>query len=327
MEASDVSWRVVAGRRSRLPPSGRRFRAFLSCGSAPPPTWAQSASYIRRSKWSDGVDAAVASPDTPTLNRLRRAPRDAVIADETPTLEKWRRPSSDFSLSTASRPVDGLRRCRRRGRSNLVWLGVCGHFDQSKFRANPGIPESPTRAWQTLGLLVSPLLIGFFLLVPGQSRTVLAWELIVSAVLLGAGQVAIDRRSVRSEKDTPLPLVGRLAGFVGAIAPALVSYACLTVAGATLLAQGGSGFYWLVPSVLLAFFFGLINPGRCLWVSRSSRSTYFHYSPATCPNRTSSAQYCPATGRRGQVTLLPRLLRLSRGGLCDGFGPSRAKRA
>jgi hypothetical protein len=54
------------------------------------------------------------------------------------------------------------------------------------------------------------LLIGFFLLVPGQSKTVLAWDLIVSAVLLGAGQVAIDRRSVRSEEDTPLPLVGRL---------------------------------------------------------------------------------------------------------------------
>jgi hypothetical protein len=152
MEASDVSWRVVAGRRSRLPPSGRRFRAFLSCGSAPPPTWAQSASYIRRSKWSDGVDAAVASPDTPTLNRLRRAPRDAVIADETPTLEKWRRPSSDFSLSTASRPVDGLRRCRRRGRSNLVWLGVRGHFDQSKFRSNPRIPESPDPCLANTGL-------------------------------------------------------------------------------------------------------------------------------------------------------------------------------
>lgn len=182
--------------------------------------------------------------------------------------------------------------------SGLVFVATSINLNLGRILAYPSLP---TRAWQTLGLLVSPLLIGFFLLVPGQSRTVLAWELIVSAVLLGAGQVAIDRRSVRSEKDTPLPLVGRLAGFVGAIAPALVSYACLTVAGATLLAQGGSGFYWLVPSVLLAFFFGLINPGRCLWVSRSSRSTYFHYSPATCPNRTSSAQYCPAPGRRGRL--------------------------
>jgi hypothetical protein len=38
-----------------------------------------------------------------------------------------------------------------------------------------------------------------------------------------------------------------------------VSYACLAVAGASLLAQGGGGLYWLVPSLLLASFFGLIN--------------------------------------------------------------------
>src|ERR1035438_2022418 len=96
--------------------------------------------------------AAAAPTDTPILNRLRRAPRDAVVADETPTLEKWHRPSSDFPLSTAPRPVDGLRRCRRRGRSNLVWLGVRGHFDQSKFRSNPRIPESPDPCLANTGL-------------------------------------------------------------------------------------------------------------------------------------------------------------------------------
>jgi hypothetical protein len=46
---------------------------------------------------------------------------------------------------------------------------------------------------------------------------------------------------------------------VTALVPALVSYAYLAVAGATLLAQGGGGLYWLVPSFLLAFPFGLIN--------------------------------------------------------------------
>ena len=122
--------------------------------------------------------------------------------------------------------------------SGLVFVATSINLNLGRILAYPSLP---TRAWQTLGLLVSPLLIGFFLLVPGQSRTVLAWELIVSAVLLGAGRVAIDRHSIRSEKDTPLPLVGRLAGFVSAIVPALVSYACLAVAGATLLAQGGVG--------------------------------------------------------------------------------------
>ena len=133
MEASAVSWRIVAGRRSRrsIPPSGRRFRAFLSCGSAPPPTWAQSASYIRRSKRIDAVNGGGGTnrhsdpePTSASSPRCCRSRRDTYSG-------KWHRPSSDFPLSTAPRPVDGLRRCRRRGRSNLVWLGVRGRFDQS----------------------------------------------------------------------------------------------------------------------------------------------------------------------------------------------------
>jgi len=122
-----------------------------------------------------------------------------------------------------------------------------------------GTPSLPARAWQTLGLLSTPMLTGFFLLVPGQSRAVLAWELIVLGVLLGGSRVAIHHQAVRSEKDTPLPLVGGLAGFVSAVAPALVSYVCLAAAGAALLARAGGGLYWLVPSVLVAIFFGLIN--------------------------------------------------------------------
>jgi hypothetical protein len=31
------------------------------------------------------------------------------------------------------------------------------------------------------------------------------------------------------------------------------------IAGATLLAQAGGGLYWLVPSVLAAIIFGLVN--------------------------------------------------------------------
>ncbi len=122
-----------------------------------------------------------------------------------------------------------------------------------------GHPTLPVRAWQTLFLLMSPLLIGIFLVAPGQSNTALAWELIVAAVVFSGGRVALDRLSVRLEKDAPLPMVGRLAGLVRSIAPALLSYACVALAGATLLAQGGGGLYWLLPSVLLAFFFGLTN--------------------------------------------------------------------
>lgn len=115
----------------------------------------------------------------------------------------------------------------------------------------------PVRAWQTLVLLFTPLLSGIMVLVPGQSNTALAWELIGLGVILGGGRLAIHRRAHRSEKDIPLPLMSRLGGLVSAAAPPLLCYICMAVAGATLLARSGGGLYWLVPSVLLAFIVGL----------------------------------------------------------------------
>jgi len=138
--------------------------------------------------------------------------------------------------------------------SGLVFVAVSINLNRVL-----GHPSLPTRSWQTMGLLLTPLVIGFFLLVPGQPRTALGWELIVSAVLFAVARVGLHHQSIKSEKHTPLPLVGRLARFVSAVVPALVSYACLAVAGATLLAQAGGGLYWLVPSLLTATFFGLIN--------------------------------------------------------------------
>jgi hypothetical protein len=41
--------------------------------------------------------------------------------------------------------------------------------------------------------------------------------------------------------------------------PAVARCGCLAVAGAALLAEAGSGLYWLVPGVAAAIFFGLVN--------------------------------------------------------------------
>jgi len=138
--------------------------------------------------------------------------------------------------------------------SGLVFVAVSINLNRIL-----GHPSLPVRAWQTLGLLLTPLLVGLLVLVPGQSGTVLAWELIGLAVVFSGLRVTIHRRATLSEKDTPLPLVGHLAGSVSALVPAAVSYACLAVAGATLLARSGGGLYWLVPGILVAIFFGLIN--------------------------------------------------------------------
>jgi hypothetical protein len=99
------------------------------------------------------------------------------------------------------------------------------------------LPSLPVRAWQTLSMLMTPPTVGFFLLVPRESRTVLACELLVSGLTLAGGRLVLHHQAVRSEKDAPLPLVGHFAGFLTALVPALSAYASVAVAGATLLAK------------------------------------------------------------------------------------------
>jgi hypothetical protein len=114
-------------------------------------------------------------------------------------------------------------------------------------------PNLPARAAQTLILFATPLITGLFLVVPGQSRAVVAWELLIVGLAVGTGQLVINTRSPRSDQEKPLTWV------VGRVFPAVASCGCLVIGGATLLAQVAGGLYWLVPSVLLAIIFGLIN--------------------------------------------------------------------
>jgi modulator of FtsH protease len=114
-------------------------------------------------------------------------------------------------------------------------------------------PNLPGRAGQTLTLFATPLLIGVLLVVPAQPRTVLAWELIVTGAITGGFQLWVSYGSKRSDQESPLTWL------VSRIGPAVASYGCLLVAGATLLAQAGGGLFWLVPSVLTAIIFGLVN--------------------------------------------------------------------
>jgi hypothetical protein len=114
-------------------------------------------------------------------------------------------------------------------------------------------PSLPARAGQTLTLFVTPLLVGLFLLVPGQASAVLAAELLAAGVLIGAFQVLIDLRSVRAEQETPVTWL------VSRVFPAMVTCGSMVVAAATLLARAGGGLYWLVPGMLAAIVFGLVN--------------------------------------------------------------------
>ena len=137
--------------------------------------------------------------------------------------------------------------------AGLVFVAVSINLSEIlKYRNLPG------RAGLTLMLFVTPLMVGILLLVPGQSRAALGWELLAASVVLGGSQLVINQRSGRSDKET------RWTWLISRLSPPIVSCGCLALAGVTLLAQAGGGLYWLVPSVLAAIAFGLINA----WVLR-----------------------------------------------------------
>jgi hypothetical protein len=118
------------------------------------------------------------------------------------------------------------------------------------------LPGLPSRAGQTLILFGTPLVAAVIVVVPGQSSLALGLELLATGLVIGAVQVYLDLTAERGEQDT------FWRRMIGRVFPAYLSCGCLLLAGATLLGQAGGGLYWLVPSVLTALVFGLIN----VWV-------------------------------------------------------------
>jgi len=114
-------------------------------------------------------------------------------------------------------------------------------------------PNLPGRAGQTLIMFVMPLVVSLLVLVPGQSRAALGWELAATGLVIVGCQLLIGHRTGRSEQETEASwLLTRLL-------PTLLGGGCVTAAGLALLAAGGGGLYWLVPAVLIAILAGLVN--------------------------------------------------------------------
>ncbi len=160
---------------------------------------------------------------------------DQVILPAAYAADRW----ADFGVGVAGASA---------ALAGLVFVAVSINLSEIlKYRNLPG------RAGLTLILFITPLVVGILLLVPGQPGAALGWELLAVGVVLGGSQLVINQRSGRSDQETSWTwLISRLA-------PTIISCGCLVLAGATLLAQAGGGLYWLVPSVLGAIAFGLVN--------------------------------------------------------------------
>jgi modulator of FtsH protease len=113
-------------------------------------------------------------------------------------------------------------------------------------------PALPPRAVETLSITVGLLLVSVFVLVPGQSRTVLGLEaLILGAVTAAALRVC--RIRVPRSANEPLSWTAVPIGVIGAGTLPMVA------AGISLIAAGGGGLYWLVPGLVLGFAGAVLN--------------------------------------------------------------------
>lgn len=118
-------------------------------------------------------------------------------------------------------------------------------------------PTLPIRAGETLIILVAQLLVALLLLVPGQSSTALGAEVLVLALLLAG---VFFRTRVRAQRDRR-PEDPPEWSYVPAVI-VTVSTAPLVIAGATLLAGGGGGIYWILVGTIL----GIVGASVNAWI-------------------------------------------------------------
>jgi hypothetical protein len=112
----------------------------------------------------------------------------------------------------------------------------------------------PDRAYQTLLTLLGVLITALFGLVPGQSRTALALELLGIGLVLVLWVLALGVRSTR--------VMERRIWALSGLAQSLPGLGVLTIGGISLLAGSGGGLCWTMAGVVL----GIVGAVIGAWV-------------------------------------------------------------
>lgn len=107
-------------------------------------------------------------------------------------------------------------------------------------------PQLPGRAFLALLLLLGVLIVGMLLLIPQQSMSVMALEVLVVGVALAFVGVRVEVRTFSSrEHQTTAALTGNLLMLAAAIVPYFVS-------GALLATGNFSGMNWLAVAAVFS---------------------------------------------------------------------------
>jgi hypothetical protein len=124
--------------------------------------------------------------------------------------------------------------------AGLVFVAVS--INVERILRFPGLPE---RALATVLLLLSVVLVSLIDLIPGQSRTALAAELLGVGLVFAVAILWLTRRS----------MAGRELQRAQALAQALLiglGTVPVVVGALSLLAEAGGGLYWVAAGIVLA---------------------------------------------------------------------------
>jgi hypothetical protein len=125
----------------------------------------------------------------------------------------------------------------------LGLLFVAVSINLERILGYEGLPE---RALETLLLLLSVLVVAILSLAPGQSNTALGLEVLVVGLAMAFG--AIKLPIYASDETGKEPTQWNLSRW----GVRLLSIVPFLIAGASLLAEGGGGLYWLLAGIVFA---------------------------------------------------------------------------
>ena len=131
--------------------------------------------------------------------------------------------------------------------AGLVFVAISINID--RILKLEGIPE---RALETVITLLTVVLISITGLIPGQSTTALAVELLAIAATYAVGATVLGRRSLPVEVAPTRYLVSRLVVTALAMVP-------LIVGGISIAAESGGGLYWIVAGIAAAICSAVAN--------------------------------------------------------------------
>jgi len=110
----------------------------------------------------------------------------------------------------------------------------------------------PTRAGETLEVLLGLMFLSVFVLIPGQPRAVLGGEIAGLGLVMAATLVPTRLRVPREANEPRAWSLVPLLVILGSTLPMLV-------AGISVLAGAGGGLYWLVPELIMGYAGAIIN--------------------------------------------------------------------